>query len=428
MVGNIIDKNILIELGTIVLEVILIVLYNYRVDIKPQRPIGRIVICFIMFVIPLALLSLFPQIPVFRIIYSFVGIAILYRYCYNLDIPNSIYMTAFFLMLSIASDIVCSYCVKLIGIANNGISGNALNRMAYNGISKIIHLILIQTAPYLIKRKQPHISLVGAIPLLTAQLASLLICMCLYFSGSRSGNIGFETVAGVIATLYINLVICFYVEAVSAKNDLAKEKELAEREYQYKLKYYESVKQSQEETRSLWHEIQKYLNLIHTLVNGGENQEAVRCMAEVTTIFNGITVNVDVGNSIISGILSVGLQQAKQKNIPFNIDAWVASDLGIEPQDLLIILGNAIDNAIEECAQIFPERDRYINVLIHQKEKILVIKVENPCRSTPTPKPGKIHGYGLKNVKRCVDKYNGELQVKSQNGEFCFFVLLNIQQ
>lgn len=358
----------------------------------------------------------------------FFGLALLYWCCYSLDLPNSIYLTAVFLILSVVSDILCSYSVDLIGISNNGIEGSAFERVVYNGISKLIHLILIQTAPYLIRRKQPNVSFVGAFPLLTAQFASLLICLCLYFSGIHSGGVELGTVLGVIATLYVNIVICFYIESISAKNDLEREKELTEREYQHNLKFYESIKQSQEETRALWHEIKKYMNTIHTLVDGGANQAATQCMNEVEQVFDGLTVNVDVGNSIISGILSIGLQQSKQNHIPFHVEAWVAADLGIAPQDLFVILGNAIDNAIDECRQLPPEQAPYIKVSIHQKSQMLVIKVENPCRAQPTPKPGKIHGYGLKNVQRCVDKYNGELQATAEEQVFHFFVLLNMNE
>lgn len=58
---------------------------------------------------------------------------------------------------------------------------------------------------------------------------------------------------------------------------------------------------------------------------------------------------------------------------------------------------------------------------------MLAIKVENPFRMQSVPKPGKIHGYGLKNVQRCVDKYNGEFQTDAQNDIFHFFVLLNMK-
>lgn len=105
-----------------------------------------------------------------------------------------------------------------------------------------------------------------------------------------------------------------------------------QREYQYNLKYYESIKQSQEETRSLWHEIKEYMNTINMLVESGENQAAFQCMTEVQAVFDALTVNIDVGNPVISGILSIGLQQAKQYQIPFSVDVWVSADFGISTQ------------------------------------------------------------------------------------------------
>lgn len=417
----------IIELGTVCVEVVLIILYSRRLMVNPNTSTQKTAFGFILFFLPLATLSLCSAPPSLRILYSFIGLTILYRCCFDIDWPNSLYITAVFLILSLVSDIVCSYLVSFLGIENSGITGSTFGRIAYNSIAKLTHLILIQPVPYLIKRKQPHFSFIGAVPLLTAQFASVVVCLCLYFLGAASGEIPLGTILGVLATLYINIVICFYVESISAKNDLEREKELTEREYQHNLKYYESIKQSQEETRSLWHEIKKYLNTIHTLVDGGENIAAVQCMSEVEELFTNLTVNVDVGNSIISSILSVGLQQSKQFNIPYFVDAWVSADLGVTPQDLFIILGNAIDNAIEECCQLDQGHDPYINISIHQKGQMLAIKVENPCRSQQTPKPGKIHGYGLKNVKRCVDKYNGELQAIVQDGVFRFFVLLNMK-
>lgn len=417
----------LIELGTVAIEVVLIRLYCNRLNIKSTMSTNRTIACYVLFLIPLAIMSLCFIMPAWRIVFSFIGLSLLYRFCYGIDWPNSVYLTAIFLILSLVSDILCSYGFDVLGIGNNGLSGNAFDRIAYNGIAKLLHLILIQTVPFLIRRKNPHVSFVGIIPLLTAQLASLLICLCLYFTGISTGNVPLGTIIGVLATLYVNIVICFYVEAISTKNDLDREKELMEREYQNDLKYYESIKKSQEETRSLWHEIRKYLNTIHALVDGGQNSAAVQCMDEVEQHFGGLTINVDIGNNIINSILSVGLHQAQEHHIPFYIDAWVSADLGVLPQDLFIILENAIDNAIEECCQIPIEQKTHIQVSIHQKGKMLVIKVENPCRSQSTPKPGKIHGYGLKNVQRCVDKYDGELQTTIQNGVFQFFVLLNMK-
>lgn len=235
----------LVELGTVAVEVVLIVLYCNRLHLTAKVSVSMRTLCFAVFFLPLALMSLFPVLSALRVLYSFVGLAVLYRFCYDADWPNSVYMTAVFLLLAVIADILCSACLGWMGISENGLADTPFHRIAYNGMSKLIHLILIQAAPLLIRRKEPHLSLAGAAPLLTAQFASLAICLCLYFSGT--GEASLETVIGVLATLYVNIVICFYVEAISAKNEMAREKEVAEREYQYNLKYYASVKQSQEE-------------------------------------------------------------------------------------------------------------------------------------------------------------------------------------
>lgn len=417
----------IIETGTVFVEIALIVLYCRRVNMVMIISGWKCALAYLLFFVPFAFLSFIPVNPWLRVCCSFLGISCLYWICYDIDFPNSVYLTVGFLSLSVVSDIVCSYCVGLLGIPYNGISGSPTDRIAYNTAAKLIHLILIQIFPYLLRRKQANVSFVGTIPLLTAQLASLMICLCLYDVGVQSGIIAIKTAVAVLATLYVNIVISFYIEAIGVKNRLEREKEVFELEYQRDLKYYESVKQSQEETRSLWHEIKRYMNTIHALVDGGDNQAAMQCMNEAEQVFNDLTVNVDVGNKIISSILSVGLQQAKQHSIPFRVDVWVSEKLGVSPQDMFIILGNAIDNAIEECCQLAPEQETYINVSIHQKNKMLVIKIENPCRLKPSPKPGKIHGYGLKNVKRCVEKYNGEMQAQTSDGIFNFFVLLNMK-
>ena len=156
----------LVELGTVAVEVVLILLYCNRLNVKSTMSTGITAACYALFLTPLAIMSLCSAMPAWRIGYSFVGLALLYRFCYDIDWPNSIYLTAVFLILSLASDILCSYGFDVIGIENNGLSGSAFERIAYNGIAKLLHLILIQTVPFLIRRKQPRISFVGIIPLL----------------------------------------------------------------------------------------------------------------------------------------------------------------------------------------------------------------------------------------------------------------------
>lgn len=416
-----------IEIGTVLIEILLVLLYTQRLKL-PKRPSHKRILCaYALFFIFLALFSVLPVFPWMRILLSFISLTCLYHFCYDIDLSNSIYITAIFLLLSLISDMLCSFIVTLAGIPDFGVGNNPYDRITYYTSAKLTHLICIQLSVPFLRKKQVNISFSGALPLLTAQIASLVVCMLLHYSDVHSGSSSLRTVVCVLAILYINIVICFYVEAVSIKNELAHEKESAEREYQFKLKYYASIKQSQEETRSLWHEIQKYLNTMQTLLNSQENEAASQCMTEANQLFRNLTTTVDVGNPVLNGILNIGLQEARQKHIPIHLDVWVSETLGVTPQDLFIILGNAIDNAIEECTQLDPDTEPSIHVSIREQGKILVLKVKNPCRPVSAPKPGKIHGYGLKNVQKCISKYNGELQTRIENGVFHFMVLVNMK-
>ena len=416
----------LIELGTIIAEIILIILYCRKLNVHTVGGKFDAILGYTILFIPLCILSLSSVPPWMRILYSIIGIMFLFKHCYGLSIPYSLYLAALFLTLSVIADIGCSYCMSLIGISNEGYTGQAMDRIAYNVAAKLIHLILIGLIPILIRREKSNLTFMGTFPLLTAQVASLFACLCLYFSASAHQDVSGITIFGILAMFYVNIIVCFFVETLTSKNELLREKELTAQEYQYRLKYYSSLKQSQEETRLLWHDIKKYLNAMKTLIGEENHEAAASCMNEADQIFESLSVSVDVGNDIISGKLSIELQSANAHQIPFYLDVWVAERIEIAPQDLFVILGNSIDNAIEECSELPPEYTRYINISIKQKDQLIVIKVDNPCREVQTPKSGKIHGYGLKNVQKCVGKYNGELQYGVENGVFHFFALINL--
>ncbi len=416
----------LIELGTIITEIILIILYCRKLNVCAINGKRDVVLGYTVLFIPLCILSSSLIPPWIRILYSFIGIVCLFKHCFGLSIPYSLYLAALFLTLSAISDICCSYCMSLIGISNEGYTGQPIDRIAYNVAAKLIHLIFIQFIPLLTRREKSNCTFMGTIPLLTAQIASLLACLCLYFSGGAHQDVSGITIFGILAMFYVNIIVCFFVETLTAKNELLREKELTAQEYQYRLKYYDSLKQSQEETRILWHDIKKYLNAMKTLIGEENHEAAVSCMNEANQLFENLSVSVDVGNDIISGILSIELQSANANQIPFHLNVWVSEYLNIAPQDLFVILGNSIDNAIEECSTLPPEYKRYINVSIKQKDQLIVIKIDNPCREIQTPKAGNVHGYGLKNVQKCVEKYKGELQYGMENGVFRFFALINL--
>ena len=94
----------------------------------------------------------------------------------------------------------------------------------------------------------------------------------------------------------------------------------------------------------------------------------------------------------------------------------------IDAMDLTTIFGNLIDNAIEACEEV--KDDKKIFLSMGQVHEMICVKINNSCGNVewngdmPISRKGRNGGIGLKNVKRCIEKYDGSIKMKQENKEF----------
>ena len=99
--------------------------------------------------------------------------------------------------------------------------------------------------------------------------------------------------------------------------------------------------------------------------------------------------------------------------------------MSVTAVDLYILLGNTLDNAIEACESL-PEEERYIHLRFGTFHEILFLQIKNPyAEDYPQRSKGKNHGYGLQNVQRCVNKYEGHMATEQKDGVFTLWLRLN---
>ena len=202
---------------------------------------------------------------------------------------------------------------------------------------------------------------------------------------------------------------------------------MAEQQLCLNQEFYDDLLHRQEETRSLWHDIKKYMLAMENLVNDNNLKEARNEFSAIETSFQNLRYTVDSGNPIIDGILNHEMLLAKNKNIDCSLDIWIGCELKIEATDLYVILGNTIDNAIEACANLPEDATKTIHIKLRQKEHILLYEITNPYTPTKHKNVSKrFHGYGLYNVRRCVEHNHGTLTTNASEGQFTVSVLLNV--
>jgi signal transduction histidine kinase len=115
-------------------------------------------------------------------------------------------------------------------------------------------------------------------------------------------------------------------------------------------------------------------------------------------------------------------REAAKAGIRFEADFLCPASLGLDPYELAVILGNALENAIEACLAV-PERERSIRLRSYVRGNLFFLECENSfvgervlSGHTGLPLSGKedpsLHGMGLENIRRCARKHLGDIDIQ----------------
>ena len=105
---------------------------------------------------------------------------------------------------------------------------------------------------------------------------------------------------------------------------------------------------------------------------------------------------------------------------------WHFEEAEFDASDIVVLLSNLLDNAIEACQQ-YDKGDKAIHVMAVAQQDFFV-SVRNTSEpvviingSIPTTKPEpQMHGFGLANIRLILEKYSGEYTMFYENGWFQF--------
>lgn len=339
---------------------------------------------------------------------------------------QAIYASVAFLALYILTEVTTMTIFAFFEIDSQTIMSQTPSRMLCNITIHICLLFLTILILAVTKRKRSAITL----PFLFALSPGCLAGIFLGISFCRSVQMDKEAMPlpfliAAIVLLYMNILILFYAERAKESADRRRKMELAEHHYAMQEQYYAELRSEQEETRAMFHDINKCMLAMRALVDESNSEEASRMQEEAQSLFDSLGKVVDVGNPIISVILNEYKSTAEEADIPFEFDVSIPQKLGISAIDAYVLLGNTLDNAIEACASL-PTEKRYIRLQMRLFHNILFCRLENPyAERYHSQKKGKNHGYGLQNVRKCIEKHHGDMSITDENGIFTISIRLN---
>ena len=129
--------------------------------------------------------------------------------------------------------------------------------------------------------------------------------------------------------------------------------------------------------------------------------------------------------------------KASEAGIRFQCDAQIPSELPIQDSHLSVVLGNALQNALEACQSQPPGDTPFIELLARYRNGFLTLEIRNSfdgrffydCQGRlKSRKAERGHGLGLYSVADIAQLYNGYYSAKPEEDVFTLRVVLGAQQ
>ncbi len=166
------------------------------------------------------------------------------------------------------------------------------------------------------------------------------------------------------------------------------------------------------------------------MINSNQHKEALEYIERINSEISLSTKLFNTGHKIADTILDE--KQRIYKDIIIKFEGNIPDF--IDNVDLCIVLGNAVDNAIEACEKLCGT-DKIIDMTANFQQSHFILIIKNPVSKdfiingsfpkTTKENPLK-HGFGLSNIKRIVDKYEGDMSIETDNGIFTLYLALKV--
>ena len=261
---------------------------------------------------------------------------------------------------------------------------------------------------------------------------STLIYECMFVSND---NLTKDKVIASVAMLFIINVTAFYLYDSLTKSYVQQSKlSILETENALYSKQCEIMQSSTEELQGFRHDMNNQFIALSQLIKSEQYGDAERQLSHLTLLTKSKIIYSTSGNVIIDGLINYKLQNALNDRIKVKTEIAVPNRINIETTDLVAILGNLIDNALNALADV-PEDRRSLTIKVVFSQGRLIVRTSNPYTGDILCTDGKIvsdkqnskqHGYGLNNIAKSVNKYKGYMNIDYSSNTFTVDIIMYI--
>lgn len=209
------------------------------------------------------------------------------------------------------------------------------------------------------------------------------------------------------------------------------ERQIARYQNDLTRKHCDEVDNLYRQTRGWRHDIKNHLQTMLAYLELGQTEQAEQYLRKLTDDYGEMDMVLKTGNAMIDAILNSKLSMLKARGIRVDATAAVPEALAVSDVDLSVMIGNLLDNAMEACMKVEPEK-RFVRFYMTKAKENLYIYVMNSADGSYrrgaggylSTKKSDQHGYGILRIDKVVKKYKGYRNRQDEGDVFATEILL----
>ena len=236
-----------------------------------------------------------------------------------------------------------------------------------------------------------------------------------------------------IGLIVLNLVVFHLISEILEHSRKMKEAQILRQQAIGQVGLYNSMRENYNIQRQRTHEYKNQIVCMDMLMKKKDYSKLEDYIGNISDGLDAQLDMVDTNNDVVNAILNAKYYEAIKNDVLFVLKINDLSDIKVSDEDIVTILSNLLDNAIEAAKQCDVGK-RTVKIKLLSEDDVLTIAVSNTYKTEPmltedgyirTTKNNKEeHGWGIRNIVATLEKYDAEYIIDYKNGEFVFSIMM----
>lgn len=257
-----------------------------------------------------------------------------------------------------------------------------------------------------------------------------IISILIYFNMSSSEEQKNVLLCIAFGMLIMNILVFYLIGDILEGEEKLRKEVLFRKRVKSEIDMYHQISENYNQQRKREHEYRNQMMVVGALVKDRKLEKLEDYLSKWDKQPENWVDYFDANHVIVNAILNIKYQEARDKGIVFVVKINDLSHAKIQDEDMVIILSNLLNNAIEACQSC---TDKIIKIKLVKEKEQTVISVVNTFGTMPvlvsgeyqTTKENKAaHGIGIRNIKETVDKYGGSYVIRHKDHLFQVVIVI----